>query len=114
MITFTEITKTDTILLSFLPCSGPKAKRARHCDSGYQCEEIKFDDYDYYDDIKGLAENLNGMITAIKDYGHEIRDIKFIVHDLKEMPQSLANGCSEEGCTFGIKIITCDKNYEED
>ena len=44
MVYFKEIRKTDTILLSYIQVSGTKAYRGKHCDSGYQCEELTFPD----------------------------------------------------------------------
>lgn len=54
-IYFKELEKTDTILLSYLPCSGTKDIRKKKCDEGYICEELTFkelegildDDYAY-------------------------------------------------------------------
>lgn len=43
-ITFKELEKTDTILLSYLPCKGTKEYRGKNCSTGYQCEEITFKD----------------------------------------------------------------------
>ena len=43
-ITFEELKKTDSILLSYVPCSGTKAQRAKKCNTGYICEELTFDD----------------------------------------------------------------------
>lgn len=44
VITFKEINKTDTILLSYLPCGGTKAQRKTKCSEGFQCEELTFED----------------------------------------------------------------------
>ena len=43
-IYFTEIVKTDKILLSFLPVTGTKQQRGARCASGYECEELEFAD----------------------------------------------------------------------
>jgi hypothetical protein len=43
-IVFKELEKTNTILLSYLECSGTKEHRSRNCSTGYQCEEVTFKD----------------------------------------------------------------------
>lgn len=43
-ITFKELVKKDTILLSYLPCSGTKKQRTVKCNEGFQCEELQFSD----------------------------------------------------------------------
>ena len=48
---FTLIEKKDNILLSYIPCSGSKEYRMKHCSDGYICEEIQF---------KTLEEMLQG------------------------------------------------------
>lgn len=44
IVSFREIEKTDTILLSYVPCSGSKEARRTKCDDGYICEEVTFKD----------------------------------------------------------------------
>ena len=44
VIKFQELVKTDSMLLSFLPCTGTKKQRASRCNDGFQCEEVKFAD----------------------------------------------------------------------
>ena len=43
-IHYTALTKTDSVLLSYLPCSGTKEERARKCRDGYVCESLTFAD----------------------------------------------------------------------
>lgn len=43
-IEFTKINRTDTILVSYVPCTGTKQERRYKCDSGYVTEELKFSD----------------------------------------------------------------------
>ena len=43
-IHFKEIVRTDTILLSYIECSGTKSQRAVKCNAGFQCEELTFRD----------------------------------------------------------------------
>ena len=43
-IIFKELVKKDTILLSYLPCSGTKKQRTIKCNEGFQCEELQFSD----------------------------------------------------------------------
>ena len=43
-IYFKEIRKTDTILLSYVQCTGTKAQRKSRCATGFQCEELTFTD----------------------------------------------------------------------
>ena len=43
-VMFEEIKKTDSILLSFLPCTGTKQQRAKKCNTGFTCEELTFAD----------------------------------------------------------------------
>ena len=44
IITFKEIKKTKSILLSYLPCTGNKQQRAIKCSTGFQCQSIVFSD----------------------------------------------------------------------
>lgn len=44
IITFKEIKKTKSILLSYLPCTGNKQQRAVKCSTGFQCQSIVFSD----------------------------------------------------------------------
>lgn len=44
VITFKEIKKTKSILLSYLPCAGNKQQRAVKCSTGFQCQSIVFSD----------------------------------------------------------------------
>lgn len=44
IITFKEIKKTKSILLSYLPCAGNKQQRAVRCSTGFQCQSIVFSD----------------------------------------------------------------------
>lgn len=44
VITFKEIKKTKSILLSYLPCTGNKQQRAIKCSTGFQCQSIVFSD----------------------------------------------------------------------
>ena len=44
VISFKEIKKTESILLSYLPCSGNKQQRAVKCNTGFQCQSLIFSD----------------------------------------------------------------------
>ena len=44
IITFKEIKKTKSILLSYLPCPGNKQQRVARCNTGFQCQSIVFSD----------------------------------------------------------------------
>ena len=41
---FQELEKTESILLSYIPCNGTKQARMKKCNDGYICEEITFPD----------------------------------------------------------------------
>ena len=43
-IVFKELEKTDSVILSFLPCTGTKQQRACKCNEGFQYEELVFSD----------------------------------------------------------------------
>ena len=43
-IYFKELTKTESIGLSYIPCSGTKQQRAKKCNSGFQYETFVFSD----------------------------------------------------------------------
>lgn len=44
VISFKEIKKTESILLSYLPCAGSKQQRATKCSTGFQWQSLVFSD----------------------------------------------------------------------
>lgn len=80
-IIFKELVKKDTILLSYLPCSGTKKQRTIKCNEGFQCEELQFSD---------LEEMLSGdyayspfeFKNGVRGKDNIISNCKWIVLDI--------------------------------
>lgn len=80
-IIFKELEKTDTVLLSYLACSGTKKQRASKCNDGFQYQELAF---------KDLQEMLEGdyayspfkFFNGVRGKDNIISGCKWIVLDV--------------------------------
>lgn len=80
-ISFKELTKTNNILLSFLPCSGTKKQRAVKCNDGFQCEEITF--ADLHEMLLGdYAYSQFKFLNGVRGKDNIISGCKWIVLDV--------------------------------
>lgn len=81
VVHFKELEKTDTVLLSYLACSGTKKQRASKCNDGFQYQELAF---------KDLQEMLEGdyayspfkFLNGVRGKDNIISGCKWIVLDV--------------------------------